>query len=269
MIDALLLSAAVWVSILALPLAMTARLPHSYLRVHEYLFPDAPSELSDSWPSPIGLTLGILAVIVGQISILIYFSLRLQFKKHLISIQKEGAPNYTLSKEIMHHLAQPEGFVMLGAYLCGTWMFKLMPPSYYSFEGGINWTHVVLQLLIQDSIQYSMHYLEHKLDPRLYRMSHKPHHRFTNPKLFDAFNGSTADTFCMILIPLFITAHLINANVWSYMAFGTLYANWLCLIHAEYIHPWDGLFRMLGLGTAADHHVHHKLFVYNYGHLFM
>ena len=33
-----------------------------------------------------------------------------------------------------------------------------------------------------------------------YRKSHKPHHRFTNPKLFDAFNGSPADTFCMILV---------------------------------------------------------------------
>ena len=24
-----------------------------------------------------------------------------------------------------------------------------------------------------------------------------------------------------------------------------------------------------GFGTAADHHVHHKMFKYNYGHLFM
>lgn len=46
-------------------------------------------------------------------------------------------------------------------------------------------------------------------------------------------------------------------------------ANWLTLIHSEYPHPWDPLFRKLGFGTAADHHVHHKLFKYNYGHLFM
>ena len=26
---------------------------------------------------------------------------------------------------------------------------------------------------------------------------------------------------------------------------------------------------MFGLGTAGDHHVHHKCFIYNYGHLFM
>jgi lathosterol oxidase len=53
------------------------------------------------------------------------------------------------------------------------------------------------------------------------------------------------------------------------MAFGSLYANWLTLIHSEYSHPWDSTFRFLGFGTAADHHVHHKMFVFNYGHLFM
>ena len=30
-----------------------------------------------------------------------------------------------------------------------------------------------------------------------------------------------------------------------------------------------GLFRLVGLGTAADHHVHHRTFVYNYGHTMM
>ena len=66
-----------------------------------------------------------------------------------------------------------------------------------------------------------------------------------------------------------MTARCVDANVWSYMAFGSLYANWLTLIHAEYKHPWDSAFRAIGFGTAADHHVHHKTFVSNYGHLFM
>ena len=103
----------------------------------------------------------------------------------------------------------------------------------------------------------------------LYQVSHKPHHKFLNPRLFDAFNGSPTDTFLMILVPLFFTANVVRTNVWSYMTFGSLYANWLCLIHSEYHHPWDRVFRRIGFGTAADHHVHHKLFNYNYGHLFM
>lgn len=262
-----------WPAIISLPLVLTN---NDY---YKQVFPASWYDLSarDFWfenkgiyPSPCGLTLGIIAVIIGQIFVLLFFFL---FKKghlgSLSSVQKCGSPAYNVMQEMISHLSQPEGFVMLGGYLIFTWMFGLMPASYYSFSGGINWLHVALQLLIVDALQWAMHNLEHSLDKRLYRASHKPHHRFTNPKLFDAFNGSPADTFLMILLPLFLTARLVNANVWSYMTFGSLYANWLCLIHSEYVLPWDFLFRKLGFGTAADHHVHHALYNFNYGHLFM
>jgi len=157
----------------------------------------------------------------------------------------------------------------LGGYLAGTWMAHLMPDSYYSFEGGVCWWQVAACLLLQDGTQYLMHRVEHSASAELYKASHKPHHRFTNPRLFDAFNGSAADTFLMILVPLYTTACCIHCNVWTYMAFGSLYANWLTLIHSEFVHPWDHLFKRTGFGTAADHHVHHKMFLYNYGHLFM
>lgn len=186
------------------------------------------------------------------------------------SIQSKGAPEYEWGEGVATHLAQPEGFVLLGLYLSCTWMFHLMPSSYYSFEGTIQWKETLLCLVIQDGIQYAMHRLEHDLSPQFYQKSHKPHHKFTNPRLFDAFNGSMTDTFCMILIPLYITANIVRtANVWSYMAFGSLYANWLTMIHSEHVLPWDSIFRRLGMGTPGDHHVHHKFFKYNYGHLFM
>jgi sterol desaturase/sphingolipid hydroxylase (fatty acid hydroxylase superfamily) len=222
------------------------------------------------WPKPLGLSLGISAVIVGHAFLLLYFMLRREGVLGSIkSVQKEGARKYQLAEALVTHLAQPEGFVMLGAYLTGTWMLGLMPSTYYAFTGGINWLHVFAQLLLQDFFQYCMHQLEHRLSPELYKKSHKPHHRFTNPRLFDAFDGSPTDTFLMILVPLYLTALCVPANVWSYMAFGSLYANWLVLIHAEYPHVWDGVFRRIGFGTAADHHVHHKLFKYNFGHTFM
>ena len=169
----------------------------------------------------------------------------------------------------MTHLSQPEGFVLLGLYLSGTWMFRLMPVSYYSFEGGVDWTLVLVQLLLQDAMQTLMHFAEHKISAEIYRRTHKPHHRFLNPRLFDAFNGSTGDTVFMILIPLFITAQLVHCNVWTYMAFGSIFANYLVLIHSEYVHPWDTVASYLGIGTAGDHHVHHRVFIKNFGHLFM
>lgn len=264
------ISVILWSSVPSLPLVLTSK------NIYENVFPKEWYDINprDSWnnpqwPSPLGLSLGLLAVVVGQIFVLVYYWYRKtgQLGK-LTSIQKVGAPAYEFYEGLVTHLSQPEGFVMLGGYLIGTWMFGLMPASYYSFSGGVNWAHVFIQLLLQDFVQYVMHILEHKLDSRLYKASHKPHHRFTNPRMFDAFNGSVADTFFMILVPLAVTARLVDANVWSYMAFGSLYANWLTLIHAEYAHPWDSTFRMIGFGTAADHHVHHKLFNYNYGHLF-
>ena len=318
------ISALLWGSIPALPLVFTTQ------NTYEKVFPAGWYDVGprDSWntsiwPSPLGLTLGLLAVVVGQIFVLLYFwARRSGYLGKLTAIQKEGAPPYDFNEGLTTHLGQPEGFVMLGGYLIAYWMLGLMPASYYSFGGGINWVHVMVQLLIQDFVQYLMHVLEHKLDPRLYKASHKPHHRFTNPRLFDAFNGSPTDTLLMILLPLLViefipflvfvavslslpllssylrsdcfthslththlfihfcllnmvlfffqvTSRCVNANVWSYMAFGSLYANWLTLIHAEYAHPWDWLFRCIGFGTAADHHVHHKLFNYNFGHLFM
>ena len=155
-------------------------------------------------------------------------------------------------------------------------LFSLTPCSYYSFEGGVDPVLLFAQLALQDFFQYLMHLAEHmslhvpksliKMD--LYAATHKPHHRFYNPKLFDAFNGSIADTVCMILIPLYLTACIVHCNVWTYMAFGSTYAAWLTLIHSEYHHPWDPFFRMIYFGTPADHHVHHSAFKHNFGHLF-
>ena len=72
----------------------------------------------------------------------------------------------------------------------------------------------------------------------------------------------------MILVPLFLTANIVHCNVWSYMAFGSIYGNYLCLIHAEFDHPWDTLFAAVGISTAGHHRVHHSRFIYNYGHIF-
>lgn len=219
------------------------------------------------WPSPVGLSLGILAVVVGQLVVICYmYAMRIW--GGLSPVQLAGAQKYIFSEALKTHVSEVGGLLLLGAYLAGTWMFNMMPASYYSFEGGVQPLKVIAQLVLQDSIQTLMHYGEHKINSSVYKYSHKPHHRFTNPRWADAFNGSVPDTFCMILVPLYITANLVHCNVWSYMVFGTMYSSWLTLIHSEYSHPWDPLFRRLGFGTAGDHHVHHTLFTSNYGHLF-
>jgi sterol desaturase/sphingolipid hydroxylase (fatty acid hydroxylase superfamily) len=261
-----------WPALAAVPLVLT------YNDAYKHVFPaswydtarrDFWYHADGLWPSPLGLSLGLLAVVVGQIFTLIYFCVKRRFclGHNEAAVQKQGAVQYVLDEGIMTHLSQPEGFVLLGGYLIFSWMLGLMPASYYSHSGGINWLHVAQQLLLQDFFMYVMHQGEHYF-AELYKVSHKPHHRWTNPRLFDAFNGSLVDTFLMILVPLVLTARCVDANVWSYMAFGSIYANWLTLIHSEYVHVWDPVFALVGFGTPWDHHVHHKLFVYNYGHIF-
>jgi len=219
---------------------------------------------------PLGLSLGLLAVAVGQVFVLVYHFLRFNgYLGAMKPVQAKARERYNFVHGMASHLAQPEGFGLIGGYLIGTWMLGWMPSSYYSFAGGIHWRYVIAQLLLQDFIQAVMHYGEHKVSAWVYKNSHKSHHRNTNPRLFDAFDGSMADTTLMIIVPFIVVARLVPANVWDYMTFGSLYANWLCLIHSEWVHPWEGVFKMLGLGTASDHHVHHRLFVFNYGHLFM
>lgn len=258
----------VWLGICALPLVLT------WGNWYRRLFPEGwydeyPQQPKPGHAKPLGLLLGIAAVVVGHVFLILYHGLRRSGSLGVTRRIQAKERTYFFLEGLRTHLFQPEGFALIGGYLVGTWMLGWMPPSYYSFAGGVNWLHVAAQLLLQDLIQFAMHLLEHKASVWVYQNSHKPHHRFTNPRLFDAYNGSALDTTLMILVPFVITARFVPANVWSYMTFGTLYANWLVLIHSEFAHPWEGVFRTLGLGTAADHHVHHSVFVFNYGHLFM
>ena len=271
--------AIVWPLMSTVPLLLTNKdLPSHYSNIFPQTWYEYESENTTNnqqQPKPLGLCLGILAVFIGHVFLIPIFYL---YKNgHFSStntkpksIQSQGERPYLFMEGLTTHLSQPEGFVLLTLYLSITWMFNLMPSSYYSFDGCIQWTKVFLCLTVQDGLQYIMHRLEHAISPEFYKKSHKPHHRFTNPRLFDAFNGSIPDTVLMILIPLYATANIVRScNVWTYMAFGSMYANFLVLIHSEYVFPWDGIFRKFGLGTPGDHHVHHKLFKYNYGHLFM
>ena len=60
-------------------------------------------------------------------------------------VQVEPRP-YEFWEGIKSHLANPGGIVMMVAYLCASWMFDVMPCSYYSFEGGVRWWMVFAQV---------------------------------------------------------------------------------------------------------------------------
>lgn len=234
--------------------------------IYKTMFDDGMRITYDKLPSPVGLGMGIGLVAVGQVFTLGYYALAVHTRP-LVKGHKP-ASGRALVAQIMGHLTQPEGFYLLFLYLSGTWMFNMMPQSYYSFEGGVNWMHVLMQLLCVDFFQFVNHLLEHKVSTEFYKISHKPHHFFIHPRLTDAYDGSPMDTMFMILVPLYLTCNIVHCNVWSYMAFGAIYGNFLCLLHAEFDHPWDGVFYYMGIMTPGDHRVHHSRFKFNYAHLF-
>ena len=149
-----------------------------------------------------------------------------------------------------------------------------MPSSYYSKSPSLKFSNVLAQLLTTDFYQYVLHRIEHVSPYSIYAETHKPHHRYNKPTMFDAFDGSVWDTTIMILLPLYFTTITlegfgVDVTVWEYMTFGSIYSTLLTLIHSEKPHRFELLHRLLGIGTTWDHHVHHSLFGWNFGHCFM
>jgi len=228
-------------------------------------------DLAEPW----GLLAGLGAVALGQVVVILYH-LNRRSKTKRPTIQGKQPP-FELSSDLANHLGSPESVIMLASYLSLAWFgflplpfgWNQLPPSYFNWTAPCNPTNVVLQLLVVDLGMFCMHLGEHKISTWFYGISHKPHHKWVNPQLFNAFNGTVSDTFTMILMPLHFTCQILRfCSLLDYIAFGVIYANYLMLIHSEYPHPWDPLLRILGVGTPADHHVHHAKFLFNFGHLF-
>lgn len=226
-------------------------------------------ELLELFPSPRGLLLGLGCVVVGQVAVLAYYFVRRSVFKSQNFIQYSPPPTTTLADDLYSHITSPESFMLVFGYLTTVWMLNLLPPAYYVLGGSVSWWQVLLQLLVVDAFTYIMHRIEHAW-AWLYIRSHKKHHHWINPRLYNAFSACVNDTVTLILIPLFLTSRVCqDVNTYTFAAFGTIYASQFTLIHCEFSHPWDPLFKLLGVGTAEDHNVHHAAFNWNYGHFFM
>ena len=107
----------------------------------------------NGWPDPgwpyseqPALLTGLFAVAVGQVVVIAYHYFHL--RSSCPRIQKDVLPPSSFWVDAAGHLSQPEGFFLLGSYLAGTWMFRIMPESYYSGKGGVNFWHVFLQVAV-------------------------------------------------------------------------------------------------------------------------
>jgi len=223
----------------------------------------------ETWPASFGLFCGLGSVAVAQVCLFFYHYVN----REMLSLEGKRIQTRELTYsrafvgDVLHHLSNPGAFILMLPYLCLTWMFRLMPDSYYNYDPSVNWLNVLLQLLCVDFFTFTFHVLEHSI-PEFYKVSHKPHHRFFNPHMFNAFDGSLADTTALILFPLFTTAQLLHVNNWDYVAFGTVYSTHFMMIHSEFEHLFDPLLKAFYVNIASDHHVHHAYIDYNFAHFF-
>ena len=71
---------------------------------------------SVGWPSPVGLTLGILAALCGQLLAIAYHYWHVHYCKSAVRVQKAERP-YEFFEGVATHLSRPGGIVTIAAYL--------------------------------------------------------------------------------------------------------------------------------------------------------
>ena len=74
--------------------------------------------------------MGITSVLISNAFVISYHTSR-KNSSHPYRIQHKE-PEYNALQEIKNHLLNPESFAMLIPYLTITWVFELLPSSYYS-----------------------------------------------------------------------------------------------------------------------------------------
>ena len=164
----------------------------------------APKSEADGYPSSFGLLCGLGSVALAQGLLVIY-----QRNRRIAEYEKAKSKSiqlkdlsYTNSffQDAFKHVKRIE-LLLLVPYLSLTWMFNMMPQSYYDVSSAPSALDVIAQLLLVDFFTYSFHVVLHTIS-KLYKASHKAHHKFTNPQLFNAFDATIVDTVFLILFPL-------------------------------------------------------------------
>jgi len=93
------------------------------------------SSVSSSWPSPVGLFLGLTAVLTTQVFVLCYHYLHVEYcrRNNIPRVQNEGL-QYNFVHDMMGHLARPEGLFLLAVYLAVIFLsFMKLFSSFNSF----------------------------------------------------------------------------------------------------------------------------------------
>lgn len=154
------------------------------------------------------------------------------------------------------------GMPLLFTLLACAWNLFLLPSSVYVH--GIPSIYQIWLLVISvDFIQFFLHFSFHK---KLFGLnlfnSHNVHHKAKNPTPKDAFSTGIFDSIIQLIIPIYLSIHLIKPNRTTVITFGLLYSQWLLYIHSE----WSEISNYLV--SPSYHKEHHKNQKVHFAHVF-
>ena len=152
------------------------------------------------------------------------------------------------------------GLLLAGCVLAAYAYFDLLPSTMWT-HGRPSFYDCLQMAIIQDGIQFCLHMLEH----RFHFQSHRVHHRHVHPTSLDAFHTGTMDGLIQLVLPLWITLHVVEPNKTSAALFGTCYALWLQWIHAD--NTFALKLRSKFFVTPTFHRRHHTHPCTNFGHI--
>ena len=148
-------------------------------------------------------------------------------------------------------------------------VYDVVPPCMKDLDPYPRPLVVFLYFLVFDSLMWIIHYHQHKFR-WLYHNTHSVHHTIKSPSILVALTGYLPDTCLLIILPLHLTYFIVPwGNLASVVVFSLLSLTHLHLIHSEFSHSWDPLFRRVGIVNSWDHHGHHMFPVKNLAHFFV
>lgn len=173
-------------------------------------------------------------------------------------------------------LGRPEGISAVVAYIgmlivLGpvTDVFDVVPYAIKDLTPTLKPLVLAAYFLVFDLLMWCIHFCQHYW-PWLYHHTHDQHHLIKSPTIVVALTGYLPDTCLLIILPFHLTQVLVPCgNFVTVFAFASLSLWHLHMIHSEFQHPWDPLFRRLGLVTTHDHHGHHLRPKKNLAHFFV
>lgn len=144
----------------------------------------------------------------------------------------------------------------------------LIYKEFYRYGWGYFLISIFSLMLIHDTWFYWVHRLMHL--PKLYKWTHRVHHKSTNPTPFSSFSMDWTELLIEFgifpLLPFLIPLHPLTISVFAFMAFAF---NIIGHLGFELFPAWliESSFGKW-INSSTKHNIHHEKFNYNYGYYF-